>query len=289
VVRSLTARVHSRTPGALETIASCTKLGITVNPRVTLRNDASSFKEAIRIVQDSHVKVLIFFGQQSDGKKFFLQAVQRSFLGPGVTAITADAFNVVLESNLENDYGVSAQQLRGTFGLSPDRGKGTPRYDAFSARFKAQPSTAGSVNGTCHPGVDADGGRLFAKDHDEDPTTPDVCTGVDFAALTELNSYSGYAYDAVLVLAHAAHTVLARNASLWWDPANRLHHHHRHRHHHHAPAHTSMLITHCIAGGARRTTNHRTRHTCGEHAHRDNTAPTRDRTRRRVAARCWAR
>ena len=194
MVRSLTARVHSRTPGALETIASCTKLGITVNPRVTLRNDASSFKEAIRIVQDSHVKVLIFFGQQSDGKKFFLQAVQRSFLGPGVTAITADAFNVVLESNLENDYGVSAQQLRGTFGLSPDRGKGTPRYDAFSARFKAQPSTAGSVNGTCHPGVDADGGRLFAKDHDEDPATPDVCTGVDFAALTELNSYSGYAY-----------------------------------------------------------------------------------------------
>jgi hypothetical protein len=232
VIRSLTACVHSRTrtPGALETIASCTKLGITVNPRVTLRNDASSFKEAIRIVQDSHVKVLIFFGQQSDGKKFFLQAVQRSFLGPGVTAITADAFNVVLESNLENDYGVSAQQLRGTFGLSPDRGKGTPRYDAFSARFKAQASTAGSANGTCHPGVDADGGRLFAKDHDEDPTTPDVCTGVDFAALTELNSYSGYAYDAVLVLAHAAHTVLARNASLWWDPANRLHHHH-HRHH----------------------------------------------------------
>ena len=70
MVRSLTARVHSRTPGALETIASCTKLGITVNPRVTLRNDASSFKEAIRIVQDSHVKVLIFFGQQPTGRSF---------------------------------------------------------------------------------------------------------------------------------------------------------------------------------------------------------------------------
>jgi ABC-type branched-subunit amino acid transport system substrate-binding protein len=212
------------TEGGKEFKFWCRQLGVTVAPQILLHNDdlLSSLEKEMAALKKSGVKVVVLFTQETDGAHFLYHAHRAAYLTAGVTVIVSDAMSGALEkqSNLQWALPLPDGAFRGVFGLSSSRGDGTTRYQAFQARFKSQPSTAGQANGTCTPGTDADGAQLYERDHDRSALTPALCTGVEFGALATLDSYAAYAYDATLALAHAAHVLIEENPSDWWDPQN---------------------------------------------------------------------
>ena len=64
-------------------------------------------------------------------------------------------------------------------------------------------NAASGVDCSCSDEADSAGTLLWQLDHDDDDTTPDRCAGMAYST-GYINSYSPYAYDAVVSLAMAA-------------------------------------------------------------------------------------
>jgi hypothetical protein len=71
---------------------------------------------------------------------------------------------------------------------------------------------------SCAPGADDAGNRIYQRDHDNDPATPERCVGFELDADAddywgEPEGYTWYAYDVIYAYAHAAQHMLDAGAT----------------------------------------------------------------------------
>jgi hypothetical protein len=98
----------------------------------------------------------------------------------------------------------------------------TDERQGFVDRFCSQETTLGTAvgfNGTtnktimeCNNATDDRGHYLYQVDHDEDPTTDDICAGLNYSAFEEDGSdipHTAYhAYDATYTIAYGLHSLM---------------------------------------------------------------------------------
>ncbi|KAL1507993.1 hypothetical protein AB1Y20_007595 [Prymnesium parvum] len=101
------------------------------------------------------------------------------------------------------DEALRLEVLRGFFGVGPRPGRGE-LFEEFRIRRRKLLAADESIQG-CSQETDDDGTQLWARDHDENSSTPRECIKIDpngdFA-------YDGYAYDAAFAVAHALHDLI---------------------------------------------------------------------------------
>ena len=103
--------------------------------------------------------------------------------------------------------------LAGSFTIEASSGAGSAPYRGLQRRLRAKyPSSPTPTCGASSTAAwqDDDGHAIDLQDHDDDPSTPPVCTkaNVDFSG-DKLGSYVPYVYDAVFTLAHAVHSAVS--------------------------------------------------------------------------------
>jgi len=126
-----------------------------------------------------------------------------------------------------------ATAVKGSIGSIPLAPKaGDAFYDAWLLRYRAQASTKGNcpdnadgdpqMDGSCACSTDTDGAgkKMWQLDHDDNPSTNDICRGFDFASTDHSpNSYAFYSYDAVYAFARAAHNLIVAGATEFTNKA----------------------------------------------------------------------
>jgi hypothetical protein len=113
-----------------------------------------------------------------------------------------------------------ASAFAGMMGCLPLSPSG-PALEDFMGKYEALPSTVGSCGGpdeevrddcACASGTDFAGNRLYQRDHDNDPSTPERCVGFVTNSgedgYFEPEGYTYYAYDVIYAFAHAAQDML---------------------------------------------------------------------------------
>eukprot|EP00966_Prymnesium_polylepis_P336652 7391684-Prymnesium_polylepis.1 len=190
--------------------AAAAAVGMTVLVSVSIANDQREFSAQINDLKRSNARIIVIFTQARDSGPFLRTAYQSGVGGPGFLWFGGNA--VVNTDTWETDVGGMAEDLtlrlnvmKGFFGMSPSRGVGSALYTAYLSRLRALPDKS-SVNGTCNMETDDDGGRtIWAQDHDDNASTPIVCSGSDNQAD---DSWAPFAYDATYALAHALHELI---------------------------------------------------------------------------------
>jgi ABC-type branched-subunit amino acid transport system substrate-binding protein len=85
---------------------------------------------------------------------------------------------------------------------------------AFIDQFRSQESTLGDGS-ACNNATDDVGNYLYQVDHDNNPATSHVCTGLNFSSFktdgSDIPPAAYHAYDAVFAMAHALHSLAYTN------------------------------------------------------------------------------
>jgi ABC-type branched-subunit amino acid transport system substrate-binding protein len=205
--------------GAQEFKAHASHAGITVLAQVSFNNGDVSFASqldaimAVKFNTGMLPKLFVMICQTAEASRFIEAAWGAGVFASDTTVFGTDALaSSLLSEHLSNP----GQQLRGVFATAPSSGYGTTRFSHFVDavnRFSAG-STAGAGL-TCSGATDSTGRFLWQTDHDANASTPNVCAGFDFAALTEQNAdaYASFSYDATWAIAHAADKLLKLDAT----------------------------------------------------------------------------
>mmetsp|Transcript_19733 Transcript_19733/g.26007 ORF Transcript_19733/g.26007 Transcript_19733/m.26007 type:complete len:1690 (+) Transcript_19733:108-5177(+) len=177
----------------------------------------------LKEIKESAYRIIILFVAGFDAFDILTEANQLGMIGvanEGDNSFVWIMCDAIASTNLDNLMSALGDSLIGNFLLQPKEPSGEI-YESFETRLRSIESKLGdcpeknwdSALCNCSVEEDHDGKYLFIRDHDEDPDTPGRCVGIDFPN-DKMNIYTPYAYDAVYVLAHAAHNLLERGGSL---------------------------------------------------------------------------
>ena len=163
---------------------------------------SSSFASEVLQLQRSGSRVIVLLCQGSDGARFMHQALEKGVGGDGYVWMVGD--DSLSDASSWTNETARLVAAKGLFALRPSAKDGSAEHDAYLARRRQLPLTS-SASGQCSEEKDDDGTYLWQQDHDNDPSTPNVCAGDDPQQET---AYDAFAYDAVIAAARALHYLI---------------------------------------------------------------------------------
>ncbi|GMI36332.1 hypothetical protein TeGR_g10103, partial [Tetraparma gracilis] len=248
--------------GAAAFIDAAGDIGMTIVKTVELSEDGTTegSEDAVALIADSQCRVVFMMTQAAPAGMFIRSAAKAGIMGPdsGWLWVLADAIagslpSVAATAIMDGNYTVTTMVkgeaetssvivpgiedgdaftalLIGSIGSIPLAPSGAD-YDQFLVDYEAQASTAGTCGAApaeltddcaCDQTKDSAGNLLFQRDHDEDPATPDMCAGFNYAGEDAFapNSYAYYAYDAVYAFARAAHELVETDGKTSFEGSN---------------------------------------------------------------------
>ena len=208
-------------------------------------------KDAKQVIQDianSQCRIVFFSLHPDASSRIVREAYLEGIMGPGTgwlwhmgDAATVAIADVISAASVPLDYctdgalvsvddcaasekkvspGIDAENaLIGSTGCIPLAPSGDA-LAAFMNAYEAMDNTEGTcgndapVTESCSCAEDTDnaGVKLFQRDHDNDPSTPDRCVGFEYKSTEDgyfaPDGYSYYAYDVVYAFAFAAQKML---------------------------------------------------------------------------------
>ena len=192
------------------------RVGLIVRIRLSFPKDASDFSTQVEGLRASGLGITVIFCLARDGARFLRAAYGAGLGGDGYLWLAGDTFAGsglwLNDPVLASDASLRLRVLKGLFAAAPNGQRpGTPIYDSYVERRRRLLSTTGDGM-ACNLEKDDDGTLLWAQHPDGNASAPLTCAGDDPA---QDSQYDGFAYDAVLAIAHAVHDLVeVRNVTV---------------------------------------------------------------------------